>query len=283
MWAMIGGTGFERFEEFQTLENLDGNTPFGAASSGFKRVRLGEETVLFVPRHGQHHELLPSEINYRANIFALKQAGATKILSVSAVGSLRAELKPGDMVVPTQYIDRTKSLRQHTFCGDGVVGHVSLAHPVAPELVQRVEDWFKEFKPGFECHLRKTYVCMEGPAFSTRQESLLYRSWGADIIGMTNYPEYALAREAGLGYLSCCFVTDFDAWNEAIEHVTVEGVMAVMKANNGKAFTFAKGFIPSSQDLLPKGCREAGLKNGLLTSWDAIDEEKKVWLQLLIS
>ena len=237
MWAIIGGSGFERFDGFKVVEELDTKTPFGEAASGLKKVRLQGREILFLSRHGKHHEKLPSEVNYRANIFALKKHGATAVLAFSAVGSLRKEHAPGDLVIPTQYIDRTKSSRDHTFCGDGIVGHVSLAQPVCDkaaakvlELVGNPSEW--------KTALGKTYVCIEGPYFSTRAESHMYRALGADIIGMTNFPEFALAREAGLNYMPCCFITDYDCWNEDRPHVTLEEVLNVMRKNNSKSFQY---------------------------------------------
>ena len=156
MWAIIGGSGFEKFDGFKPIENLDIETPFGKASSGMKKVEVAGTECLFVPRHGENHELLPSEVNYQANIFALKKYGASKVLSVSAVGSLAKEFKPGDMVVPNQYIDRTKSLRKVSFCGDGVVGHVSLAKPVSMNFVGKIKELAGQFS--FDCHFEKSNI-----------------------------------------------------------------------------------------------------------------------------
>lgn len=280
MWAIIGGSGFENFEGFEVLEKLERQTPFGLCSSGFKRANLAGQEVLFLSRHGEHHELLPSEINYRANIFALKRAGASKILSISAVGSLREELKPGDLVVPRFYIDRTKSIRHHTFCGQGIVGHVALAEPITVELMQALEKIKNQFS--FSLHFGKTYICIEGPSFSTRAESHYYRSIGADIIGMTNFPEYALAREAGICYLPCAFVTDYDGWDESIPHVTLAEVLALMKLNKSKAFTVLKEFLPKTTHLFPTGCAELGLKAGLMSDSAHLSPEQKAWLTVLL-
>ncbi|MEI6791306.1 MAG: helix-hairpin-helix domain-containing protein, partial [Myxococcaceae bacterium] len=203
MWAIIGGSGFENFPEFEILEDLERETPFGLASSGAKKIRLAGEEILFISRHGRSHELLPSEVNYQANIFLLKKLGATKILAISSVGSLREELKPGDLVVPTQYIDRTKSIRQHTFAGNGLVSHVSLADPVSLGLVDELKKQTPKFD--FDSHFDRTSIIIEGPGFSTRAEANYYQKIGADIIGMTAFPEYALAREAGMHYLPCSF------------------------------------------------------------------------------
>ncbi len=281
MWALLGGSGFEKFEEFQKLESLSTKTPFGETSSGICRVKLGTTEMLFIPRHGEWHEKLPSEVNYRANIWALKKAGASKILSVSAIGSLKTEFKPGDLVVPNQYLDRTKSIRAHTFCGQGLVGHVSLAHPVTSELVEALKKHRSDFE--FKIHFGGTYVCVEGPYFSTQAESKSFIAQGADIIGMSNFPEYALAREAGLGYLPACFVTDYDCWDDAIPHVTLEGVFEIMRQNKLKAFELCKKFISANAQILPKGCPTQGLQTGLMTPKEFITADQRQWLDVLLS
>ena len=282
MWAVIGGSGFEKFDGFQVIEELDRSTPFGNASSGLKKISINGEESLFLSRHGAHHELLPSEVNFRANIFALKKYGAKAIISFSAVGSLQAELKPGDMVVSTQYIDRTKGLRAHTFCGDGVVGHMSLAKPVNESMVKKLKELCKG--RSWDCHFDKTYICIEGPNFSTIAESEHYRTVGADVIGMTHFPEYALAREAGLSYLPCCFVTDYDCWDQSRPHVTLEEVIDVMRKNNSKAFELFTDVL-KSKDAIYKDCSCAneGLRTGLMTPWELISLDKKSWLEVLRS
>lgn len=280
MWAIIGGSGFEKFDGFEVVEELLVKTPFGATSSGLKRVRIQGQEALFLSRHGENHELLPSEVNFKANVFALKKLGAQAIISFSAVGSLRAELKPGDMVVSTQYIDRTKSIRAHTFCGEGVVGHMSLAKPVNEGMVQKLKEMC--LGRSWDCHFNKTYVCIEGPNFSTIAESEYYRSMNADIIGMTHFPEYGLAREAGLSYLPCCFVTDYDCWDQSRPHVTLEEVIEVMRNNNAKAFELLGDVLVSGNALYQNAtCSSEGLKTGLMTPWEVIPEEKKEWLSVL--
>ena len=281
MWAIIGGSGFEKFEGFEVVKALPRETPFGLASSGLKKVKVGGIEALFISRHGEHHELLPTEINYRANIYALKAQGAKAIVSFSAVGSLRAELAPGHMVIPFQYIDRTKGIRKHSFCGEGVVGHMSLAHPVCVDLAREVETLAKKEK--FISHIGGTYVCIEGPNFSTLAESLNYRELPADIIGMTNFPEYSLAREAGLSYLPCCFVTDYDCWDTSRPHVTLDEVLTTMRLNNGKAFAVLNSILSSGQSLLKKcDCSEQGLKVGLMTPRESLTAKQKEWMQVLL-
>lgn len=279
MFGVIGGSGFEKFEAFETVELLSRETPFGLASSGFKKVRVGSTEFLFISRHGDHHELLPSEINYRANIYALKKMGAKAVVSFSAVGSLQKEFKPGDLVVPYQYIDRTKSLRKSTFLGDGLIGHVSLAKPICEVMAERLKELVVKQK--FDIHFGQTYVCIEGPYFSTKAESNTYRQMGAHIIGMSNFPEYALAREAGLPYLPCSFVTDYDCWDDNIPHVTVDEVIKVMKLNNSKAFAVLQEILAQKNMWSDSLAFEGGLRTGLFMAPDAIPADKKPWLQVL--
>lgn len=280
MWAIIGGSGFEKFDGFETVATLPRETPFGLASTGLKKVRVGGVEALFISRHGEHHELLPSEINYRANIFALKAAGARAVIAFSAIGSLRAELEPGEMVIPLQYIDRTKSLRKHTFCGDGLVGHMSLAYPVCEKMVRKVQALTKQEQ--FTTHIGGTYVCIEGPNFSTLSESLCYRDMNADIIGMTGFPEYALAREAGLTYLPCCFVTDYDCWDTGRPHVTLQEVLTIMRQNNAKAFSLLKRVLHAGMDLLADSkCAAQGLRSGAMTPPEMLKPAQREWLEVL--
>lgn len=281
MLGVIGGSGFEKFEDFETVELLNRETPFGLAASGFKKVRVEGKEFLFISRHGEHHEHLPSEINYRANIFAFKKLGVKAIVSFSAVGSLQKEFVPGDCVVPYQYIDRTKSLRAHTFLGEGLIGHVSLAKPICEIMAERTKELVKS--NSFKTHFGQTYICIEGPYFSTKAESNTYRQMGAQIIGMSNFPEYALAREAGLPYLPCCFVTDYDCWDDAIPHVTVEEVIKVMRGNNAKAFAILKSILKSSEIYQGSLAYDGGLKTGLFMPKEAIPTGKRSWVETLMN
>lgn len=289
MLGIIGGSGFEKFEEFETVELLNRETPFGEAASGFKKVRVEGKEFLFISRHGDHHEHLPSEINYRANIYALKKLGAKAIVSFSAVGSLQKEFPPGDCVIPYQYIDRTKSIRAHTFLGEGLIGHVSLAKPICEVMAERTKELAKEFAKeslstaNFKTHFGQTYVCIEGPYFSTKAESNAYRQMGGQIIGMSNFPEYALAREAGLPYLPCCFVTDYDCWDDSIAHVTVAEVIKVMKGNNAKAFSILKSILKSDEIYKGSLAYDGGLKTGLFMPPEAIPASKKAWVATLMA
>ncbi|HMN69417.1 MAG TPA: MTAP family purine nucleoside phosphorylase [Bdellovibrionales bacterium] len=280
MFAVIGGSGFEKFEGFETVEMLPRETPFGMTSSGFKRVRVAGHELLFVSRHGEHHEALPSEINYRANIYALKAHGARAVISFSAVGSLRAELQPEHMVIPLQYVDRTKGVRAHSFCGGGVVGHMSLAHPVCGSMAQMAGELARGM--GVTAHVGGTYVCIEGPNFSTYAESISYRELAADIIGMTNFPEYSLAREAGMSYLPCAFVTDFDCWDTSRPHVTLSEVISIMKRNNGRAFAVLERLL-ANEDALLAGCDcpKQGLSAGLMTDMKFLTPAQREWLGIL--
>lgn len=284
MWAIIGGSGFESFEGVKEIRDLDRSTPFGEASSGLRLIEFGGEEVVFLSRHGRHHELTPTEVNYRANIYALKKHGVKKIISVSAVGSLKQELAPGDLVVASQYIDRTKGIREHTYLGKGLVGHVSLAKPTWKTATDTIRKLAGESKAAldFKIHFDKTYVCIEGPYFSTQAESNTYRQMGADIIGMTNFPEFALAREAGICYVPCCFVTDYDCWDDAIEHVTLQVVLDTMKQNNKKAVKLIAELLKAnpSEDA---ASRDGGLKNSLMTPLASLDAKRREWLDVLFS
>lgn len=281
MFAIIGGSGFEKFDGFETVEVLSRETPFGQTSSGFKRVRVGGKEALFISRHGEHHEVTPTEVNYRANIFAIKKYGARAVISVSAVGSLQAEYAPGDLVIPTQYIDRTKGIRKHTFCGDGIVGHMSLAYPVCSGMAEKAFAMAK--KEGLTAHLGATYVTIEGPNFSTLAESLSYRDLKAGIIGMTNFPEYGLAREAGLSYLPCSFITDYDCWDTSRPHVTLEEVITIMRQNNGKAFRLITKLLADEENLLTGcDCSQQGLRVGMMTPRSALSATQSAWMDVLL-
>lgn len=277
MWAIIGGSGFEQFSDVVNLGELPRETPFGQASSGFRKIKIQNTECLFMSRHGTHHEFLPSEVNYRANIFAFKKFGATKVLSLSAVGSLRKELAPLDMVMPSQYIDRTKGVRASSFGGNGLVAHVSLAEPTWAKGTEWISSIAHEFD--FKIHANKISVCVEGPYFSTKAESHAHRAMGADIIGMTAFPEYALAREAGLSFLPCSFVTDYDSWDDTREPVTVEEVMRVMKQNNQSAFKLITRVISSDLQADPE-ITNRGLKTGIMASY-GLTPAQEDWLKVV--
>lgn len=226
--GIIGGSGLYAMEGLAATRELTLHTPFGGPSDGYMVGKLEGRRVAFLARHGKGHRLTPSEINYRANIFGFKTLGVTQILSLSAVGSLKEEHKPLDFVLPEQFFDRTRG-RASTFFGGGIVAHVSLADPVCPRLVGHLAKACQT--AGVEAHRGGTYLCMEGPAFSTRAESDLYRAWGMDVIGMTNLQEAKLAREAEICYATVAMVTDYDCWHPGHEAVTVNEVIANLQKN----------------------------------------------------
>jgi 5'-methylthioadenosine phosphorylase len=226
--AVIGGSGLYDFDCFTDVEEIAVETPFGPPSDRIVRGRLGETTLLFLPRHGRGHRLAPHEIPFRANVCALKKLGATHLVSVSAVGSMKEEIAPGDFVVVDQLIDLTRR-RVSTFFDEGIVAHVGFADPVCHLLSDAVAQASE--RAGARVHQDGVYVCIEGPQFSTRAESNLYRSWGVSVIGMTALPEAKLAREAELPYALLALATDYDCWHETEEDVSVEAVVAIMKKN----------------------------------------------------
>ena len=238
--AIIGGSGLYDVEEFKDRELLDINTPWGKPSDQILKTSYDKKEVYFLPRHGKGHFISPSNINFRANIDALKQLNVTDIVSVSAVGSLKDDLPPGKFVIIDQFIDRTFA-RNKTFFDEEIVAHVSMAHPTSKGLMNACEDAIK--KEGIDYQRGGTYVVMEGPQFSTLAESNLYRSWKADVIGMTNMPEAKLAREAEIRYASVSMVTDYDCWHPDHENVDVQQVIKVLLDNASKAKSMIKNLI----------------------------------------
>ena len=243
--AIIGGSGLYDVEKFKDRELLDLNTPWGKPSDHILKTNYNGKEVYFLPRHGKGHFISPSNINFRANIDALKQQGVTDIVSISAVGSLKEDLTPGKFVIVDQFIDRTFA-RHKTFFDDEIVAHVSMAHPTSKGLMKGCEDAIK--KEGIEYQKGGTYVVMEGPQFSTLAESNLYRSWNADVIGMTNMPEAKLSREAEIRYASVSMVTDYDCWHPDHENVNVEKVIKVLLNNNSKAKDMIRNVIDNFED-----------------------------------
>ena len=238
--AIIGGSGLYDVEEFKDRELLDLNTPWGKPSDQILKAIYKNKEVYFLPRHGKGHFISPSNINFRANIDSLKQLGVTDVVSVSAVGSLKENLPPGKFVIIDQFIDRTFA-RNKTFFDDEIVAHVSMAHPTSKGLMNACEYAIK--KEGIDYQMGGTYVVMEGPQFSTLAESNLYRSWKADVIGMTNMPEAKLAREAEIRYASVSMVTDYDCWHPDHENVDVQKVIKVLLDNASKAKSMIKNLI----------------------------------------
>ncbi len=243
--AIIGGSGLYDVEEFKERELLDIKTSWGKPSDQILKINYNNKEVYFLPRHGRGHFINPSNINFRANIDALKQLGVTDIVSVSAVGSLKNELSPGKFVIVDQFIDRTFA-RNKTFFDDEIVAHVSMAHPTSNGLMNACEDAIKKEKIDYQ--RGGTYVVMEGPQFSTLAESNLYRAWNADVIGMTNMPEAKLAREAEIRYASVSMVTDYDCWHPDHENVDVQQVIKVLLGNASKAKNMIKNLIENFED-----------------------------------
>ena len=239
--AVIGGSGIYKLDGLQQVGSRDVATPFGKPSSSVMEMEVEGSAFLFLPRHGIGHHISPSEVNYRANIFALKALGADTIVSISAVGSLQEQYAPRDFVLPDQFIDWTKGLRKRTFFDEGMVGHVSAAYPIEKALQVRIHQAC--LSAGVKTHLGGSYVCIEGPQFSTRAESQIYRSFGASVIGMTNVPEAYLAKEAGMAYATVAMVTDYDCWKD--EHCEVSEIMAIMKDNYVSAQKLIVRLIPS--------------------------------------
>lgn len=226
--GVIGGTGLYEMDDLENRTEVRVNTPFGLPSAPFIRGELGGTSMVFLPRHGRGHRILPTDINNRANIFGMKLLGVERIISVSAVGSLQQRIKPGHIVLPDQFIDRT-SRRPSTFFGEGIVAHVAFADPVCALLREALCRAAGE--EGQEVHSKGTYICIEGPQFSTRAESHLYRSWGAHVIGMTNLQEAKLAREAELCFATLALATDYDCWNESAGDVDIEQVIRLLTQN----------------------------------------------------
>jgi 5'-methylthioadenosine phosphorylase len=278
MIGILGGSGLYSMADLQEQRWERVATPYGDPSDELLHGRLNGLEVVFLPRHGRNHRLLPSEINYRANIFALKSVGVRRLVSVSAVGSLREAIAPGHLVVVDQFVDRTCG-RQSTFFGDGAVGHVSLADPVCVDLASHLANAVEG--AGGVVHRGGTYLGMEGPQFSTRAESRLYRSWGMDVIGMTNVTEAKLAREAGLCYATLAMSTDYDCWHEEVGAVEATEILAVLQSNVALAQRVVKGVVRGS--LLDRRCTCAqACATALLTPRDAIPATRLAALSILL-
>lgn len=236
--GVIGGSGLYAIEGLEDVEEITIDTPFGSPSDAFITGTLDGVKMVFLPRHGRGHRLLPSEVNYRANIFGMKKLGVTQIISVSAVGSMKEHIVPGHIVIPDQFFDRTQGKRASTFFGQGIVGHVQFADPICPDLATILASAARDV--GAIVHTGGTYICIEGPNFSTRAESQIYRSWGVDIIGMTNIPEARLAREAEICYATVALATDYDCWHDGHDDVSVEAVLAIIRQNVATARAIIK-------------------------------------------
>ena len=271
--GVIGGSGLYEIEGLKDVREVKLETPFGAPSDVYVTGTLGDAQMVFLPRHGRGHRLLPSEVNYRANIYGMKTLGVEHIISVSAVGSMKEEIIPGHIVIPDQFFDRTQGKRASTFFGNGVVGHVQFADPVCHDLSDILVASAQ--KVGATVHKGGTYICIEGPNFSTRAESNIYRSWGVDIIGMTNLPESRLAREAEICYGTVALATDYDCWHEGHDDVSVEAVLAIIQQN----VATAKDIIANAANMIAQqrqqrncACAEA-LKFAIMTDKKLIPSE----------
>ncbi|MBU2062919.1 MAG: S-methyl-5'-thioadenosine phosphorylase [Candidatus Omnitrophica bacterium] len=266
--GIIGGSGIYDIEGVTDVELIEVDTPFGAPSDKILLGTLSGVRFAFLPRHARGHKISPTNLNFRANIFAFKKLGVEEIISISAVGSLKEELKPRDFVVPDQLFDRTK-MRASTFFEEGIVAHVGFADPFCPRLSQMAYDTARQ--AGIPAHKGGTYICIEGPQFSTRAESKVYRQLGFSIIGMTNVPEAKLAREAEMCYVTVALVTDYDVWKED-EEVNVDKIMANLAANTDNAKKFIKNLLPKLSAARSCACAQA-LATAVVTAKDAIPKK----------
>jgi len=287
--GIIGGSGLYQIDNLENVKELTCETPFGQPSDKIICGTLNGVELFFLPRHGRNHTILPTELNHRANIFAMKKLGVTHIVSLSAVGSLKEELRPRDMVIVDQYVDRTKQDLGHTFFGNGMVAHVSMANPVCNELAavaaKAAEQAiaaanFSENAP--RVHHTGTYLNMEGPAFSTKAESMLYRSWGMDVIGMTNFGEAKLAREAEIAYSTVAMVTDYDCWHPDHNHVTVEMIIGNLHANAALAKEIVVGLTKMVNEIPAQCSCHSALACALVTSAKSISASQRRLMQPII-
>ncbi|TLM64278.1 MAG: S-methyl-5'-thioadenosine phosphorylase [Deltaproteobacteria bacterium] len=277
--GVIGGSGLYEMEGLTDLQEVSLTTPFGAPSDSYVTGMLGDVRMVFLPRHGRGHRLLPSEVPYRANIFGMKMLGVQRIISVSAVGSMKEEIVPGHIVIPDQFFDRTQGKRASTFFGNGVVGHVQFADPVCRDLSTVLADAAR--KAGATVHRGGTYICIEGPNFSTRAESNIYRSWGVDIIGMTNIPEARLAREAEICYATVALATDYDCWHEGHDDVAIDSILEIIRQNVAMARNIIKQATGALTGPPGCGCGDA-LKYAVITDPSRIPAQTLADLEPLI-
>lgn len=280
--GIIGGSGLYQMPELKDIEEIQVETPFGNPSDAFIVGTLEGVRVAFLPRHGRGHRYTPTNLPFRANIYAMKLLGVERILSASAVGSLQEQYAPLDMVIPDQFFDRTRArAHESTFFGEGIVAHVTFAHPVCDELGNVLETACGA--ANVKTHRGGTYLCMEGPAFSTKAESNVYRSWGMDIIGMTNLQEAKLAREAEICYATLALVTDYDCWHEAHDAVSVETVVEYLNKNVRNAQVIMREAVRQLSDKLRNCTCGSALKNAIFTAPDLWPEATKKKLEAIIS
>lgn len=279
--GIIGGSGLYKMDALKNVQEVNLTTPFGIPSDAIIVGQLEGATVAFLARHGRNHHLLPTELPFRANIHAMKQLGVEYIISASAVGSLKEEAKPLDMVIPDQFIDRTKN-RTATFFGEGLVAHIAFGDPICPKLATIVGNAVESLNlTESNLHRGGTYICMEGPAFSTKAESNLYRSWDATIIGMTNLTEAKLAREAEIAYATLALVTDYDCWHEHHDNVTVEMIIGNLQKNAVNAQLVIKETVKRLSANPPESIAHSALRFAILTPPDKIPDITREKLSLL--
>ena len=276
--GIIGGSGLYEMEGLEEVQTISLNTPFGLPSDSFVTGRLEGVQLAFLPRHGRGHRIAPSFVNFRANIFGMKMLGVQRIIGVSAVGSMKESIHPGDMIIPDQFIDRTVG-RPNTFFSDGIVGHVSFADPVCPELGEILYQTGKEV--GATVQKGGVSLCIEGPQFSTRSESKLYRTWGVDVIGMTNLPEAKLAREAEICYATIAFVTDYDCWHGEAGDVSVSEILRILAESTLTAKSVIRRALHKIPDRRECPCATA-LQYALITDKKMIPEETRRDLEPII-
>ncbi|MGF1673205.1 MAG: S-methyl-5'-thioadenosine phosphorylase [Rivularia sp. (in: cyanobacteria)] len=280
--GVIGGSGLYKMDALKDIEEIEIDTPFGKPSDALIVGKLEDTKVVFLPRHNRNHTLLPSELPFRANIYAMKQLGVEYIISASAVGSLKKKVKPLDMVLPDQFIDRTKN-RIATFFGEGIVAHITFGDPICHNLAGVLADAIDSLNlPDVTLHRGGTYVCMEGPAFSTKAESHLYRSWDATVIGMTNLTEAKLAREAEIAYVTLALATDYDCWHPDHDSVTVEMVVANLQKNAVNAQKVIQETVRRLNQNPPESDAHSALKYAILTPLDKVPAKTKEKLGLLL-
>ncbi len=279
--GVIGGSGLYQMRELTSVEQRTVETPFGGPSDDFTIGTLSGQRVAFLPRHGRGHTLLPSEIPFRANVYAMKMLGVERIISISAVGSLREELKPLDIVIPDQFFDRTRG-RISTFFGGGVAAHVAFADPVCEDLADTIEETARAEAQGIDVHRGGAYVCMEGPAFSTKAESELYRSWNMSVIGMTNLQEAKLAREAEICYTTVAMVTDYDCWHPDHDSVSIEMVIECLSKNSANAQRLVAAVVTRLAGTARTCKCPHSLRHAIITARDKITPEAKLRLKAII-
>ncbi|MBC7992536.1 MAG: MTAP family purine nucleoside phosphorylase [Rhizobacter sp.] len=280
MLAIIGGTGLYDLAGMEIEERISGDTPFGMPSGVVQRGRINGQPILFLARHGAGHKLLPHEVNYRANLFALKRAGATLVLGFSAVGSLSEHVAPGDLAMPEQYFDWTRGSRERSFFGDGVAAHISTAHPVSAALVDAASSAAQTL--GITLHRGLTYACVEGPRLGTRAESLFMRQAGCHLVGMTNVPEAFLAREAQMAYATVGIVTDYDCWmDDPTRHVSVSAIFELYGKSLGTARLLLNQLL-SQPAVTPEREIRTALSTAMMTPLDAVTPEQRAWLDVLM-